>query len=156
MSELLGVFDGVLFYVHQETARRLRENYERMISMLRSGAAIHKSIIDDDVTHVICNSVDFNIARKSVDDSVFCSFVTPKWVFISHSLRYRLPVVGTHTHFYFQRSYSADPFHFFSGLVFYFHNCSAPLHQVYLPLCIHHGSQVDSEAYLYPRFLRLL
>lgn len=27
-------------------------------------------------------------------------------------------------------------------MVFYFHNCSIPLNQVYLPLCIHRGGQV--------------
>ena len=45
------------------------------------------------VTHIICNSSDFAVAKKSVSDSAFCCFVTPKWVFISQSLHYSLPVV---------------------------------------------------------------
>ena len=51
----------------------------------------------------------------------------------------RMPFPPFLTH---QRSYSSDPFHIFSGLVFYFCNCSVPLNQVYLPLCINRGAQV--------------
>ncbi|KNB42549.1 hypothetical protein JH06_3800 [Blastocystis sp. subtype 4] len=134
---MIGVFDSVIFYIAPPTARRIGDNSEKMASMLRTGNAVYKSIIDDDVTHVICDSSDFGVTRKLVSDSVFCSFVTPKWVFISNSLHYSLPVVSTGF-----RSYSSDPFHYFSGLVFYFCNCSIPLNQVYLPLCIHHGAQV--------------
>lgn len=94
MISPIGVFDGVHFFVIPMTATRLKENNEKMISLLKTGAATALSKIDDDVTHVICNSADFSIAQKSVSDSAFCSFVTPKWVFISYSLHYCLPVVG--------------------------------------------------------------
>ncbi len=94
-SLMIGVFDSVIFYIAPPTARRIGDNSEKMASMLRTGNAVYKSIIDDDVTHVICDSSDFGVTRKLVSDSVFCSFVTPKWVFISNSLHYSLPVVST-------------------------------------------------------------
>lgn len=90
---MIGVFDNVHFYVIPSTGRRLQENNERMISFLKNGAAIHKPMVDDDVTHVICDNSDFRIAKKSVNDSAFCCYVTPKWVFISQLLKYCLPVV---------------------------------------------------------------
>ena len=93
-SLMIGVFDSVIFYIAPPTARRIGDNSEKMASMLRTGNAVYKSIIDDDVTHVICDSSDFGVTRKLVSDSVFCSFVTPKWVFISNSLHYSLPVVS--------------------------------------------------------------
>lgn len=92
---MIGVFDSVIFYIAPPTSRRIGDNSEKMASMLRTGNAVYKSIIDDDVTHIICDALDFGVTQKSVSDSVFCSFVTPKWVFISNSLHYSLPVVGT-------------------------------------------------------------
>ena len=90
---MIGVFDNVCFYIIPATGRRLKENKDKMISILRTGAASYKSVIDDDITNIICNSSDFAVAKKSVSDSAFCCFVTPKWVFISQSLHYSLPVV---------------------------------------------------------------
>lgn len=90
---MIGVFENVSFYIIPATARRLQANNDKMISLLRTGAASSKSYLDDDVTHVICDNTDYSIAKKSVNDSAFCCFVTPKWVFISQSLHYCLPVV---------------------------------------------------------------
>lgn len=86
-------FSGVKFYIIPSTASRLKENNQRMISILRTGMALQETTINDNVTHVICNSSDFVLAQKTTSDSVFCCYVTPKWVFISQSLRYCLPVV---------------------------------------------------------------
>ena len=97
MISPIGVFDGVHFFIIPATATRLKENNEKMISLLKTGAAVALPKIDDDVTHVICNSTDFFFFFKSVSDSAFCSFVTPKWVFISYSLHYCLPVVGNYS-----------------------------------------------------------
>lgn len=91
---MIGVFDNVCFYIIPATARRLQDNNDKMVSILRTGAATNKPLVDDDVTHIICNNTDFAVAKKSVNDSAFCCFVTPKWVFISQSLHYCLPVVG--------------------------------------------------------------
>ena len=91
---MIGVFDNVCFYVIPATARRLQDNNDKMVSLLRTGAATLKPFVDDDVTHVICNNTEFSVARKSVNDSAFCYFVTPKWVFISQLLHYSLPVVS--------------------------------------------------------------
>lgn len=86
-------FSGVKFYIIPSAASRLKENNQRMISILRTGMALQETTINDNVTHVICNSSDFVLAQKTTSDSVFCCYVTPKWVFISQSLRYCLPVV---------------------------------------------------------------
>lgn len=90
---MIGVFDNVCFYVIPATARRLKDNNDKMVSILRTGAATHKPFIDDDLTHVICENTEYSVARKTISDSAFCCFVTPKWVFISQLLHYSLPVV---------------------------------------------------------------
>ena len=95
-QSMIGVFDNVCFYVIPATARRLQDNNDKMISILRTGAATAKPFVDDDVTHIICNNTEFSVAKKSVNDSAFCYFVTPKWVFISQLLHYSLPVVFFH------------------------------------------------------------
>ena len=90
---MIGVFDGVIFYIVPSTARRLGPDKDTLISLLETGNAVHKTALDNDVTHVICDPCDFDEKQHSVSDSAFCSFVTPKWVFISNTLHYSLPVV---------------------------------------------------------------
>lgn len=88
-----GVFDGVRFYVIPETAQRLKDTYDTMISLLESGKGEFLSDFREEVSHVICNSSDYHLIQQKVKDSSFSCFVTPKWVFISHSLHYCIPVV---------------------------------------------------------------
>ena len=90
----MSAFDNIYFYIAPTTSQQTAANQDKMISILRGGNGVYKSVLDQDVTHVICDAEDYDKVQRSVDDSVFCSFVTPKWVFISNSLHYRLPVVG--------------------------------------------------------------
>lgn len=90
----MSAFDNIYFYIAPATSQQTAANQDKMISILRGGNGVYKSVLDQNVTHVICDAEDYDRVQRSVDDSVFCSFVTPKWVFISNSLHYRLPVVG--------------------------------------------------------------
>ena len=92
-ASMIEPFSGVKFYIIPSTASRLKENNAKMVSILRIGMALQETTINDNVTHVICNPSDFALAQKTTSDSVFCCYVTPKWVFISQSLHYCLPVV---------------------------------------------------------------
>lgn len=95
---MIGVFDGVIFYIVPSTARRLGPDKNKLITLLETGNAVQKPAIDNDVTHVICDSCDYDEVQQSVSDTAFCSFVTPKWVFISNTLHYSLPVVCLSRH----------------------------------------------------------
>lgn len=137
------MFEGVLFYIAPNASSSLEPNGESVVSILTSGNGKETKRITNDTTHIICNQLDFSRLRELVSDDAFCYYVIPKWVLISQSLHYRLPTVR----FGFlvmrdQRCYSADPFHFFSGFVFYFYNCPASVLPLYLPLCTHRGAQV--------------
>ena len=90
----MSTFENICFYIAPATLEQTNANKDNMISILRSGNGVYKSVVDKDVTHIICDKDDFLSAQQEVDDSMFCSFVTPKWVFISNALHYNLPVVG--------------------------------------------------------------
>ena len=89
----MSIFENISFYIAPATSEQTNANKDNMVSILRHGNGVYKSVIDKDVTHIICNQDDFPSAQQKVDDSMFCSFVTPKWVFISNALHYNLPVV---------------------------------------------------------------
>ena len=90
----MSTFENIYFYIAPATLEQTNANKDNMISILRSGNGVYKSVVDKDVTHIICDQDDFLSAQQEVDESMFCSFVTPKWVFISNALHYNLPVVG--------------------------------------------------------------
>ena len=88
-----GVFEGVNYHVLPETYRRMGDNGKNLVSLLKSEAGKECALDDSNLTVVICDSVDYRSNSTKPCESAFCTFVIPKWVFISHSMHYSLSLV---------------------------------------------------------------
>lgn len=88
-----GVFDGINFYIVPETARRLKDTNEMMVSLLTKGSGSEMTEFNDSVSFTICTSADYQYLKQKAKDSSFSCYVTPKWVFISQSVQHCVPFV---------------------------------------------------------------
>ena len=88
------LFSGVYFAVSDETAARLSTTNTKMVQLLKSGGAEERNLESADLTHIICNTVDHSTIQRVLTNAAFCRTVIPKWVFISQSMHYQLPIVG--------------------------------------------------------------
>lgn len=87
------IFDGVRFYIEPDSDQVSEESRNQMLSLLSRGSGKQIKQFGNDVTHVICTNKDFEKIKKTIRDSSFCCFVTPKWVFISQTVHYGVPCV---------------------------------------------------------------
>ena len=93
MSNKNRVFSGVYFAVSGKTAARLCTTNTKMVQLLKSGGAEERDIDSSELTHIICNTVDHDAIQTALANAAFCRTVIPKWVFISQSIHYQLPLV---------------------------------------------------------------
>lgn len=93
MSSKNRLFSGVYFAVSPETAARLSATNAKMVQLLKSGGAEERDIESSELTHIICNTVDHDVIQTVLANAAFCRTVIPKWVFISQSMHYQLPLV---------------------------------------------------------------
>lgn len=87
------IFRGVYFAVLEDTAIRLSDTHSKMVKLLKNGGAEEVDLYSAELTHVICNTVDYSSIQRVVANAAFFKAVIPKWVFISRSMFYQLPSV---------------------------------------------------------------